>query len=164
MSFFLDIHSLSQPNMDINIVGSNNDPFSRYRMPSICLKIEGKNNGIKTIISNLSNIAKNLDRDPMHILKYFAYELGVQTNFKNGRYILNGKFESHILQNIIHRFIENYVTCKLCGNPETVINSYRNRNKIEIKCNSCGFSDFKHNNNKLSNYIINSSPKKTHMF
>lgn len=40
------------------------DPAYRYKMPKVTVKIEGKGNGIKTIITNMSQIAAALRRDP----------------------------------------------------------------------------------------------------
>lgn len=40
------------------------DPFYRYKMERIQSKIEGKGNGIKTVVVNLSSIANSLARPP----------------------------------------------------------------------------------------------------
>jgi len=38
------------------------DPFYRYKMERMQSKIEGKGNGIKTVIVNLSSVAQSLSR------------------------------------------------------------------------------------------------------
>ena len=38
------------------------DPFYRYKMERMQSKIEGKGNGIKTVIVNLTSIAQSLSR------------------------------------------------------------------------------------------------------
>jgi len=48
----------------INIRRDVADPFYRYKMEGIQSKIEGKGNGIKSVIVNLSSIAHSLSRDP----------------------------------------------------------------------------------------------------
>jgi len=40
------------------------DPFYRYKMERLQAKIEGKGNGIKTVVVNLSNVAQQLARPP----------------------------------------------------------------------------------------------------
>lgn len=40
------------------------DPFYRYKMESLQSKIEGKGNGIKTVVANLSSVAMSLERPP----------------------------------------------------------------------------------------------------
>ncbi len=46
----------------VNIPRSNIDVYYRYKMPIIQIKIEGKGNGIRTIIVNMDKIMKALDR------------------------------------------------------------------------------------------------------
>lgn len=145
--------------MALNVNRAVADPFYRYKMPKLSAKVEGKGNGIKTVISNMSDIAKALERPPMYPTKYFGCELGAQTNFdaKNERYIVNGEHDANKLQDILDGFIKKFVLCKSCENPETQL--FVRKNCIKSKCKACGCSfdiDLKH---KLSTYIIKNPPK-----
>lgn len=55
--------------------------------------------------------------------KYFGCELGAQTqiDLKNERYIVNGSHDAEKLQDILDGFIEKFVLCPECDNPETVL-------------------------------------------
>jgi translation initiation factor 5 len=48
----------------VNIRRDVTDPFYRYKMESIVSKIEGKGNGIKTVVANLTSVAQSLARPP----------------------------------------------------------------------------------------------------
>ena len=43
--------------------------------------MEGKGNGIKTVIVNMVDVARALLRPPTYVTKYFGCELGAQTQF-----------------------------------------------------------------------------------
>ena len=47
------------------ILKNTNDPHYRYNMPKMITKIEGNGNGIKTIIVNMTGIARSLGRSPI---------------------------------------------------------------------------------------------------
>jgi translation initiation factor 5 len=57
----------------INVRRDVTDPFYRYKMERLQSKIEGKGNGIKTVIVNLTSVAGSLARPPacesLHIAK-----------------------------------------------------------------------------------------------
>lgn len=50
--------------MSLNVNRSISDMFYRYKMPKLLAKVEGKGNGIKTVIVNMVDIAKALGRPP----------------------------------------------------------------------------------------------------
>ncbi len=48
----------------LNVNRNVSDAFYRYKMPRLLAKVEGKGNGIKTVIVNMTEIAKALGRPP----------------------------------------------------------------------------------------------------
>ena len=53
----------------------------RYSSNIVLFKVEGKGNGIKTVIVNMVDVARALLRPPTYVTKYFGCELGAQTQF-----------------------------------------------------------------------------------
>ena len=62
--------------MALNVNRNVEDAFYRYKMPRLFTKIEGKGNGIKTVVVNMVDIGRALARPPTYIIKYFGCELG----------------------------------------------------------------------------------------
>lgn len=62
-------------------IGGSDDPAYRYKMPRVMSKIEGRGNGIKTVIPNMVDVAQALNRDPAICTKYFGCELGAQSRY-----------------------------------------------------------------------------------
>lgn len=104
-------------------------------MPKLQVKYEGKNTGIKTILINITDISNSIKRDPEHILKFLSYELNVQTKVDKNKHVINGKHDQDLLQCLIFSFIEKFVLCKFCENPETF---FVNVTIFEMKCLACG--------------------------
>lgn len=57
---FLFSHTMGS----LNVNRSVSDAYYRYKMPRIMAKVEGKGNGIKTVIVNMMEVAKALGRPP----------------------------------------------------------------------------------------------------
>lgn len=143
----------------INICRDNTDPFYRYKMPPIQAKVEGRGNGIKTAIPNLSEVARALGRPPAYVVKYFGYELGAQTTMKEeeDRYLVNGAHQQNELQDSLDGFITKFVLCGACKNPETQI-TIKGKGILQKDCKACGRItdvDLRH---KLSSYILKNPP------
>ncbi|PHH62531.1 hypothetical protein CDD81_6917 [Ophiocordyceps australis] len=144
----------------INVRRDVSDAFYRYKMERLQTKIEGKGNGIKTVIVNLPSIAASLARPPSYINKYFGFELGAMINNdpKDDRWIINGAHESGKLQDHLDGFINKFVLCKKCKNPETDVNI--NNDRILLDCKACGQRTNVDLRLKLSGYILKTQPSK----
>lgn len=165
----------------VNVNRNLTDQFYRYKMPKLIAKVEGKGNGIKTVIVNMVDVAKALNRPPMckwcsradcqplstttdksfpDPTKYFGCVLGAQVNcdLKNERYIVNGAHDSNKLQDLLDGFIQKYVLCYSCDNPETVIIVNQKKGTITSSCKACGYAGLLPGTDKLATYILKYPP------
>ncbi|KAA1475436.1 eukaryotic translation initiation factor 5 [Dentipellis sp. KUC8613] len=145
----------------VNIRRDVDDKFYRYRMPLLMTKIEGKGNGIKTVIPNMSDVARALSRPPTYPTKFFGSELGAQTSIdeKNDRFIVNGAHDAARLRELLDAFIDKFVLCGACKNPETDLILTKN-DMIVRDCKACGVRSNVDMRHKLTTYIVKNPPKK----
>ena len=152
---------MTRPGAIINISGQTpvDDPEYRYKMPSVYGKIEGKGNGIKTVLPNVSDVGLSLKRDPGEITKFFGTELGAQTTYStdNDRAVVNGAHTDAALQSLIHKYIELFVLCPNCNLPET---EYKIKSgAVYHKCMACGAKEMVDMSHKLCTYILSQDKK-----
>lgn len=57
----------------VNVNRNVSDAFYRYKMPRLMAKVEGKGNGIKTVIVNMAEVAKAIGRPATCNLKKKNY-------------------------------------------------------------------------------------------
>lgn len=144
----------------VNVNRNVSDAFYRYKMPRIQAKVEGKGNGIKTVIVNMVDVAKAIGRPATYPTKYFGCELGAQTqfDFKNERFIVNGSHDATKLQDLLDGFIRKYVLCPACDNPETELMVNAKKGTISQGCKACGYHGLLESNHKLNTYILKNPP------
>ncbi|KAJ8274850.1 hypothetical protein COCON_G00094750 [Conger conger] len=147
--------------MSVNVNRSVSDQFYRYKMPRLVAKVEGKGNGIKTVIVNMVDVAKALNRPPTYPTKFFGCELGAQTQFdsKNDRYIVNGSHEANKLQDMLDGFIRKFVLCPECDNPETDLHINPKKQTIGNSCKACGYRGMLDTRHKLCTFILKNPPE-----
>jgi len=149
----------------VNIAGTSpvDDPSYRYKMPLVYGKVEGRGNGIKTVIPNVAEVSRSLHRDAGEVTKFFGCELGAQTknDEKNDRYVVNGSHSDGALQGMIHKYIEAFVLCPECGLPET---HYKIKEGcIFHRCAACGAKEMVDMEHKLCTYILAQHKKERKM-
>jgi len=142
----------------LNVNRNVTDVFYRYKMPRILAKVEGKGNGIKTVIVNMIEVAKAIGRPPTYPTKYFGCELGAQTSWTNDRYIVNGSHDAVKLQDLLDGFIRRYVLCPECDNPETELLVSAKKGTISQGCKACGFHGPLEVNHKVNTFILKNPP------
>ncbi|KAJ2079995.1 eukaryotic translation initiation factor 5 [Coemansia sp. RSA 988] len=146
---------------NINIRRDVKDPFYRYKMPRLQSKVEGKGNGIKTVLPNIVEVSRALSRPAAYPTKYFGNELGAQTKIedKNDRFIVNGAHDADKLQSLLDGFIERFVLCGSCKSPETDLIINKDQSIIR-KCMACGHNSDVDMRHRLATYIIKNPPPK----
>ena len=130
------------------------DPSYRYKMPRILAKVEGRGNGIKTVLVNVTDLALSLNREAPEITKFFGCEIGSQTTFSadTNRAIVNGAHTAQDLQTHLCRYIENFVLCENCRLPET---HYKIKaGLISQMCQACGHKSAVDMTHKLTTFIL----------
>uniref|UniRef100_M4B4V4 W2 domain-containing protein n=1 Tax=Hyaloperonospora arabidopsidis (strain Emoy2) TaxID=559515 RepID=M4B4V4_HYAAE len=140
----------------MNIAGTQpvEDPEYRYKMPRLQAKIEGRGNGIKTLVVNCADIAASLHRSTAEVCKFFGCELGAQSKYddKTDRAIVNGAFEAAMMQQHLLKYIEGFVLCPACRLPET---KYKFKGQLIFhKCYACGAVEPVDMNHKLTTFIF----------
>lgn len=94
--------------------------------------------------------------------KFFGFELGAQClcDAKNDKYVVNGKHDADALAKLLDVFIEKFLLCGRCRNPETTMEVQKNGN-IQMRCMACGEAtavDMKH---RLAAYVTKNPPSAT---
>ncbi len=91
--------------------------------------------GQKTQI-NIEKFANYVNRPINHIAKFLMHELTAPGQIDNGKVILNGRFSRKLVQEKIDLYIKEYIKCKICGSPDTLLE--KNGSNYYIKCLGCG--------------------------
>jgi len=78
----------------------------------------------KTAFVNFTEIAKMLHRQPKHLLSFLTAELGTPGAAIDGndQLILKGRFQQKHIENVLRRYIKEFVTCHTCRSPDTILN------------------------------------------
>jgi translation initiation factor 5 len=131
-----------------------------FSMPVLLTKIEGKGNGIKTVLPNMADVSRSLSRPPTYPTKFFGCELGAQTSFdeKADRYIVNGAHDPDKLRDLLDIFIVKFVLCGSCKNPETDLIITKNEDLIR-DCKACGERTIVDMRHKLVTFVLKNPPK-----
>ncbi|MBC7120535.1 MAG: translation initiation factor IF-2 subunit beta [Candidatus Methanosuratus sp.] len=105
---------------------------SKYETP----KAEVAAIGSKTLINNFKEIASRLNRTPNHLLKFMVRELATSGIVEDSRASLNGKFSKEVIDELIIKYIKDYVLCNSCNKPDTKL--AKEGRLTFIVCEVCG--------------------------
>lgn len=117
------------------------DDHYRYKMQKLAYRRVSSGNGVKTAILNANEVAKAIGRSLSCLNQWFGYSLAVQAkqgkNQNQDQIILNGNHsDNSTLIDSLYEFIDNFVLCPACQNPETIM-EVQNK-KLYLHCHSCG--------------------------
>ncbi|XP_045462369.1 eukaryotic translation initiation factor 2 subunit 2 [Harmonia axyridis] len=91
----------------------------------------------KTSFANFTEICKMLHRQPKHLLDFLLAELGTSGSVDgNSQLIIKGRFQQKQIENVLRRYIKEYVTCHTCRSPDTILQ--KDTRLFFLQCETCG--------------------------
>lgn len=118
--------------------GREHMPASVYEKERLEIpKARGHLQGNKTIISNFSEIASMLRRQPEHLLKYILKELAAPGDVnRSGLLIIGSKISAQRINEKIKQYTHEFVFCPTCGKPDTDLK--KEGDYTFLVCSACG--------------------------
>lgn len=104
----------------------------RFEMP----KIQGHFEGKKTILTNFSQIASHIRRNPDHLQKFLIKSLATSGQKEGDRLVLNMKVPSGKINLKIEEYVKEFVLCKECNKPDTEL--IKKDRLTFVNCLACG--------------------------
>lgn len=91
----------------------------------------------KTSFVNFMEICKMLHRHQKHLLDFLLSELGTSGSIDgNNQLIIKGRFQQKQIENVLRRYIKEYVTCHTCRSPNTLLQ--KDSRLFFLQCEACG--------------------------
>ncbi|KAJ3660718.1 hypothetical protein Zmor_005154 [Zophobas morio] len=91
----------------------------------------------KSSFANFTEICKMLHRQPKHLLDFLLAELGTSGSVDgNSQLIIKGRFQQKQIENVLRRYIKEYVTCHTCRSPDTILQ--KDTRLFFLQCETCG--------------------------
>jgi len=105
---------------------------SRFITPKIEAIIQGK----ITVVQNLGEAAKTINRDADMLAKYLIREFGTSGSHNLQHLTMKGQFRQSQVQEKFEEFLRQFVLCPECGRPDTKI--VKEERISILKCEACG--------------------------
>lgn len=107
----------------------------KVKLPEIVVKYEKP----KTCFYKFNEICKAINRDILHVKKYFETELLAETSLNSDNNLLiTGRRDVTKIKEIFQGYLNKYVICGECKNLNTTLE--KNGKVVLKKCNNCNAS------------------------
>lgn len=91
----------------------------------------------KTAFGNFAEICRLLKRQPKHLLQFIMAELGTSGSVDgNNCLIIKGRYQQKHIENVLRKYIKEYVTCHTCKSAETLLQ--KDTRLFFLQCETCG--------------------------
>ena len=104
----------------------------RFQIP----KVKGHIQGVKTVISNMNQIADAVHRPIKHILKFLTRELATTAEQVKALVIFGSKISAAKINEKIESYANEFVICKECNKPDSKLS--KDGDIYYFKCQACG--------------------------
>lgn len=114
--------------------------YNKISLPSIKLLIKSK----QTIWLNFELICKLLHRSLENIKLFILFELNTNIYIdKNKNLLIDNQYTFEVIDQLLQKYIINYIRCAQCRSHNTLLNSYMHF--LILQCYTCGSCNRVHN-------------------
>ena len=92
--------------------------------------------GMRTILANFKEICDALNREPRRVLKFLSGEMATAATMQGTRAVFQGRFRHDTFEQLIERYVKEFVVCPVCSRPDTKI--VKERRFLFLICEACG--------------------------
>jgi translation initiation factor 2 subunit 2 len=91
----------------------------------------------RVVLVNFGEICKTLNRSVEHVQAFMLAEMGTTGSIDaSNRMVIKGRFPPKAIEQIIRRYVGEYVSCSSCKSPSTTL---QKQNRLYfMQCNNCG--------------------------
>ena len=91
----------------------------------------------RVVLTNFGEICKTLNRSMDHVYSFMLAEMGTTGSIDaSSRMVIKGRFPPKAIEQIIRRYVGEYVSCSSCKSPATAL---QKQNRLYfMQCNNCG--------------------------
>jgi len=91
----------------------------------------------RVVVINFGDICKTLNRSMDHVYAFMLAEMGTTGSIDaSSRMVIKGRFPPKAIEQIVRRYVGEYVSCASCKSPATNLDK---QNRLYfMQCNNCG--------------------------
>jgi translation initiation factor 2 subunit 2 len=121
------------------LIKKNNPIMTEKSKVSLKAPIVNKVGTTRTAWINFVDSCTSLNRDREHLQQFILAELGNEGSLgQENQLIIKGRFTNKHIENLLTKYIKEYVTCQMCKSPSTILTK-DNATRLQVmQCNICG--------------------------
>ncbi|XP_021723302.1 eukaryotic translation initiation factor 2 subunit beta-like isoform X2 [Chenopodium quinoa] len=91
----------------------------------------------QTVFVNIMDLCKTMHRRPEQLVNFLLIKLGTSGSLdEENRLIIRGRFAPKSLEDLLQRYINEYVLCNICRTPDTILS--KENHIFLLQCELCG--------------------------
>ena len=92
----------------------------------------------KAVWINFEEICTSINRPMEHVMLFITTELSCEASFgQENQLILRWRYKNKIIEGLLIKYIQEYVTCWMCKNPRTTLNKEPATRLYFMHCTAC---------------------------
>ena len=121
-----------------NLIKKNNPSVTEKTKISLKAPDVKKVTGVKCVWVNFNDTCSSLNREREHFLNFILTELGTEGSIGGDfQLYLKGRYNNKHVESLLKKYVQEYVTCKICNSPNTILRKDNSARIQILHCNNC---------------------------